>query len=308
MAIVKLERERGVPARRGGRRTGRRPPPRPKAPAAGRSPPDGRPTAAGARSAAWARRAGAYDRPGSDPSSLGRVSRAGGGGCGALPGRLSPPARLVLRVSGAILWGMMPIAEFPKLGPGAVHLEVGEEAGNGDVVPEPGEEMRGRTSKRVSRLEERLGDTRIQLDRARGRRDELEHVLQRMVDTESTRRDTLKAREQELERQRRRASRCASSSSSGSRRQSSGQASGSADRRGRRGRRRARPALRRGLRADRRGHGPTSSLAGQEGVSAGVSEDLFAPATAAGIHRLAIPTPFAVGRVNVYLIEDEPRT
>ena len=31
-------------------------------------------------------------------------------------------------------------------------------------------------------------------------------------------------------------------------------------------------------------------------------------AAAAGIHRLAIPTPFAVGRVNVYLIEDEPLT
>jgi glyoxylase-like metal-dependent hydrolase (beta-lactamase superfamily II) len=29
---------------------------------------------------------------------------------------------------------------------------------------------------------------------------------------------------------------------------------------------------------------------------------------AEGIHRLAIPTPFAVGRVNVYLIEDEPLT
>jgi glyoxylase-like metal-dependent hydrolase (beta-lactamase superfamily II) len=39
-----------------------------------------------------------------------------------------------------------------------------------------------------------------------------------------------------------------------------------------------------------------------------VSEDPFAPATAAGIHRIAIPTPFAVGRVNVYLIEDEPLT
>ena len=36
--------------------------------------------------------------------------------------------------------------------------------------------------------------------------------------------------------------------------------------------------------------------------------DPFAPATAAGIHRLAIPTPFAVGRVNVYLIDDEPLT
>jgi glyoxylase-like metal-dependent hydrolase (beta-lactamase superfamily II) len=28
----------------------------------------------------------------------------------------------------------------------------------------------------------------------------------------------------------------------------------------------------------------------------------------AGVHRLAIPTPFAVGRVNAYLIEDEPLT
>jgi glyoxylase-like metal-dependent hydrolase (beta-lactamase superfamily II) len=36
--------------------------------------------------------------------------------------------------------------------------------------------------------------------------------------------------------------------------------------------------------------------------------DPFAGATEAGIHRLAIPTPFAVGRVNVYLIEDEPLT
>jgi glyoxylase-like metal-dependent hydrolase (beta-lactamase superfamily II) len=39
-----------------------------------------------------------------------------------------------------------------------------------------------------------------------------------------------------------------------------------------------------------------------------VSDDPFAPAAAAGIHRLAIPTPFAVGRVNVYLIADEPLT
>ena len=31
-------------------------------------------------------------------------------------------------------------------------------------------------------------------------------------------------------------------------------------------------------------------------------------AAAAGIHALAIPTPFAVGRVNLYLIEDEPLT
>jgi glyoxylase-like metal-dependent hydrolase (beta-lactamase superfamily II) len=38
------------------------------------------------------------------------------------------------------------------------------------------------------------------------------------------------------------------------------------------------------------------------------ADDPFAPAAAAGIHRLAIPTPFAVGRVNVYLIEDDPLT
>jgi glyoxylase-like metal-dependent hydrolase (beta-lactamase superfamily II) len=34
----------------------------------------------------------------------------------------------------------------------------------------------------------------------------------------------------------------------------------------------------------------------------------FAAAAEAGIHRLAIPTPFAVGRVNCYLIEDDPLT
>ena len=36
--------------------------------------------------------------------------------------------------------------------------------------------------------------------------------------------------------------------------------------------------------------------------------DPFAPAAAEGVHRLAIPTPFAVGRVNVYLIDDDPLT
>jgi glyoxylase-like metal-dependent hydrolase (beta-lactamase superfamily II) len=39
-----------------------------------------------------------------------------------------------------------------------------------------------------------------------------------------------------------------------------------------------------------------------------VTDDAYAPAAAAGIRRLAIPTPFAVGRVNVYLIEDHPLT
>jgi glyoxylase-like metal-dependent hydrolase (beta-lactamase superfamily II) len=38
------------------------------------------------------------------------------------------------------------------------------------------------------------------------------------------------------------------------------------------------------------------------------SPDSYAPAAEAGIHRIAVPTPFAVGRVNVYLIEDEPLT
>jgi glyoxylase-like metal-dependent hydrolase (beta-lactamase superfamily II) len=36
--------------------------------------------------------------------------------------------------------------------------------------------------------------------------------------------------------------------------------------------------------------------------------DPLARAADAGIHRLRIPTPFAVGRVNCYLIEDEPLT
>jgi glyoxylase-like metal-dependent hydrolase (beta-lactamase superfamily II) len=34
----------------------------------------------------------------------------------------------------------------------------------------------------------------------------------------------------------------------------------------------------------------------------------FEAAAEAGVHRIAIPTPFAVGRVNVYLIEDDPLT
>lgn len=37
-------------------------------------------------------------------------------------------------------------------------------------------------------------------------------------------------------------------------------------------------------------------------------EDLLRRAADAGIHRLAIPTPFQVGRVNAYLIEDSPLT
>jgi glyoxylase-like metal-dependent hydrolase (beta-lactamase superfamily II) len=38
------------------------------------------------------------------------------------------------------------------------------------------------------------------------------------------------------------------------------------------------------------------------------AEDALALAERAGIHRIALPTPFLVGRVNCYLIEDEPLT
>jgi len=38
------------------------------------------------------------------------------------------------------------------------------------------------------------------------------------------------------------------------------------------------------------------------------SEQALEQAALAGIHRLSIPTPFAVGRVNCYLLEDEPLT
>jgi glyoxylase-like metal-dependent hydrolase (beta-lactamase superfamily II) len=40
----------------------------------------------------------------------------------------------------------------------------------------------------------------------------------------------------------------------------------------------------------------------------GAAEQSLAVAAAAGIHRLALPTPFLVGRVNAYLIEDAPLT
>jgi glyoxylase-like metal-dependent hydrolase (beta-lactamase superfamily II) len=39
-----------------------------------------------------------------------------------------------------------------------------------------------------------------------------------------------------------------------------------------------------------------------------VSDDPFAQLAEHGIHRLSIPTPFAVGRVNLFLIEDDPLT
>ena len=43
-------------------------------------------------------------------------------------------------------------------------------------------------------------------------------------------------------------------------------------------------------------------------MSALTPEEALEQAALAGIHRLQIPTPFAVGRVNCYLIEDEPLT
>jgi glyoxylase-like metal-dependent hydrolase (beta-lactamase superfamily II) len=42
--------------------------------------------------------------------------------------------------------------------------------------------------------------------------------------------------------------------------------------------------------------------------SAAEGTEAWQPAVAAGIHRLSVPTPFAVGRVNCYLIEDDPLT
>src|SRR5688572_18117813 len=38
------------------------------------------------------------------------------------------------------------------------------------------------------------------------------------------------------------------------------------------------------------------------------ADDALERASDAGIHLLRIPTPFAVGRVNTYLIEDDPLT
>jgi glyoxylase-like metal-dependent hydrolase (beta-lactamase superfamily II) len=43
-------------------------------------------------------------------------------------------------------------------------------------------------------------------------------------------------------------------------------------------------------------------------IEPGDSDEALAVAERAGIHRLAIPTPFQVGRVNAYLIEDSPLT
>jgi len=43
-------------------------------------------------------------------------------------------------------------------------------------------------------------------------------------------------------------------------------------------------------------------------ASEATAGEALAAAREAGIHRIAVPTPFAVGRVNAYLIEDDPLT
>jgi glyoxylase-like metal-dependent hydrolase (beta-lactamase superfamily II) len=53
---------------------------------------------------------------------------------------------------------------------------------------------------------------------------------------------------------------------------------------------------------------PAHEQADAQEVQRERSEQALARAAGAGIHRLAIPTPFQVGRVNAYLIEDEPLT
>jgi glyoxylase-like metal-dependent hydrolase (beta-lactamase superfamily II) len=52
----------------------------------------------------------------------------------------------------------------------------------------------------------------------------------------------------------------------------------------------------------------SSTSSGATGDRDAEAERAFALAQRAGIHRLAIPTPFQVGRVNAYLIEDDPLT
>jgi glyoxylase-like metal-dependent hydrolase (beta-lactamase superfamily II) len=51
-----------------------------------------------------------------------------------------------------------------------------------------------------------------------------------------------------------------------------------------------------------------SAQGGKEAREGASEQELLEQAKAAGIHRLAVPTPFMVGRVNAYLIEDDPLT
>ena len=43
-------------------------------------------------------------------------------------------------------------------------------------------------------------------------------------------------------------------------------------------------------------------------MSSAEAEELVAGARDEGIHLMAVPTPFLVGRVNCYLIDDDPLT
>src|SRR5262249_31946706 len=59
----------------------------------------------------------------------------------------------------------------------------------------------------------------------------------------------------------------------------------------------------------RGGHGSqTRRTAHSDPIMTETPQEALEQAALAGIHRLSIPTPFAVGRVNCYLIEDEPLT
>jgi glyoxylase-like metal-dependent hydrolase (beta-lactamase superfamily II) len=53
---------------------------------------------------------------------------------------------------------------------------------------------------------------------------------------------------------------------------------------------------------------PDGDVGATEDEAAAAERDALALAADAGIHRLAVPTPFMVGRVNAYLIEDDPLT
>jgi glyoxylase-like metal-dependent hydrolase (beta-lactamase superfamily II) len=53
---------------------------------------------------------------------------------------------------------------------------------------------------------------------------------------------------------------------------------------------------------------PARRAGGETERRATGADDALALAQRAGIHRIALPTPFLVGRVNCYLIEDEPLT
>jgi glyoxylase-like metal-dependent hydrolase (beta-lactamase superfamily II) len=58
----------------------------------------------------------------------------------------------------------------------------------------------------------------------------------------------------------------------------------------------------------REGDNAGSAQAQDERAARDAAEQALARAADAGIHRLRVPTPFQVGRVNAYLIEDEPLT